>query len=45
MIDWMIVVQTLLDPTQALIEFIWNSLFEIILAVIVYKLLKKKIGK
>lgn len=45
MIDWSIVWQTLMDPTQALIEFVWNSIFEIILATVVYKLLKKKLGK
>jgi hypothetical protein len=45
MINWDIVWQTLADPTQMLIEFIWNSMFEIVLATIVYKLLKKKLGK
>ena len=45
MIHWDIVWQTLTDPTQAAIEFVWNLAFELTVTVILYRMFKKKLDK
>jgi hypothetical protein len=45
MVSWQVVWATLTDPTQMVIEFIWNLAFELTVTVILYKTFKKKLDK
>ena len=45
MFNWDVVIGMLTDPNHILVDFFWNTIYELTVAVISYKVIVKKLEK
>ncbi len=43
--DWQLILSMLSDPNHIIVDFFWNTIYELTVAVISYKVIVKKLEK